>query len=119
MARSRCCSIWSNRLADQLVTGCVEVFGARIDGVSTINDRKPCMTNKKPSTRTTASAHQPTKLGAATLSNMAHHTQLSNIVPHDDALQRIADMLTKLSPSNVDLVTNIIRVIFEQQIPEK
>ena len=77
------------------------------------------MTNKKPSTRTTASAHQPTKLDAATLSNMAHQPKSSGIVPHDDALQRIADMVAKLSPSNVSLVTNIIRVIFDQQASEK
>ena len=76
------------------------------------------MTNKKPNIRTTASAHQPTKLDAATLSNMAHHPQLSNIVPHSDALQRIADMLAELSPSNVSLITNIIQVIVDQQTPE-
>jgi hypothetical protein len=77
------------------------------------------MTNKKTSTRTTASAHHPTKLDAATLSNMAHQPKSSGIVPHDDALQRIADMVAKLSPSNVSLVTNIIRVIFDQQASEK
>ena len=78
------------------------------------------MTNKKPSTSTTASAHQPTKLDAAMLSNMAHQPKSSGIVPHDDdELQTIADMLTKLSPSNVDLVTNIIHVIFDQQELEK
>ncbi|WP_152615117.1 hypothetical protein [Janthinobacterium lividum] len=78
------------------------------------------MTNRKPSTGTTASAHQPTKLDAATLSNMAHQPESSGVVPHDDdALQRIADMLAKLSPSNVDLATNIIRVIFDQQRSEK
>ncbi|MGK5017043.1 hypothetical protein [Janthinobacterium sp. HLS12-2] len=109
-------SVWP---ADQLATGCVEVFGARIDGVSTINDRKPCMTNKKPSASKSMPARQPTKLDAATLSNMAHQPQSSGVVPHDDALQRIADMLAKLSPSNVDLVTNIIHLIFEQQTPEK
>ena len=77
------------------------------------------MTNKNPSTRTTASTHQPTKLDAATLSNMAHQPNSSGIVPHDDALQRIADMVAKLSPSNVSLVTNIIQVIVDQQTPEK
>ena len=75
------------------------------------------MTNKKPSTRTTASAHQPTKLDAATLSNMAHQPESSGVVPHDDdAFQRIADMLAKLSPSNVSLITNLIQVIVDQQI---
>jgi 3-methyladenine DNA glycosylase/8-oxoguanine DNA glycosylase len=81
------------------------------------------MTNKKPTTRTTASAHQPAKLDAVTLSNMAHQPKSSGIVPHDDddddALQRISDMLAKLSPSNVDLVTNIIQAIVDQQIHEK
>lgn len=55
-------------------------------------------------------------LDGTTFSNMAHEPELSGIVPHDDdALQRIADMLTKLSPSNVDLVTNIIRCILVEQ----
>ena len=101
---------------DLIATGCVEVFGVRIDGISTINDRKPRMTHKKPNIRTTASAQQPAKLDAATLSNMAHQPKSSGIVPHDeDALQTIADMLTKLSPSNVDLVTSIIRCILADQ----
>ena len=78
------------------------------------------MTNKKTITSKSAPAQQAIKLDAATLSNMAHQPESSGIVPHDDdALQRIADMLAKLSPSNVSLVTNIIRMIFDQQASEK
>ncbi len=77
------------------------------------------MTNKKNITSKSVPAQQPAKLDAATLSNMAHQPKSSCIVPHDDALQRIADMVAKLSPSNVSLVTNIIQVIVDQQTPEK
>lgn len=71
------------------------------------------MTNRKPITRTTASAHQPTKLDAATLRNMAHQPEPSGV--HDDALQRIIEPLTQLSPSNLQMVKNIIRVIVDEQ----
>lgn len=104
---------------ERLATGCVEVLVVRIDGVSTINDREPSMTNKKTIISKSVPAQQPAKLDAATLSNMAHQPKSSGIVPHDDALQRIANMLTKLSPSNVSLITNIIQVIVDQQMPEK
>ena len=75
------------------------------------------MTNKKPIIRKTASAHQSTKLDVATLRNMAHQPEPSGV--HGVAsLQAIIELLTKLSPSNVDLVTNIIRAIVDQQRPE-
>lgn len=74
------------------------------------------MTNKKTIASKTASAHQPTKLDVATLRNMAHQPEPSGVP--DDALQRIIELLTQLSPSNVDLVTNIIRAIVDQQTPE-
>lgn len=74
------------------------------------------MINKKPIIRKSASAHQPTKLDVATLRNMAHQPEPSGGL--DDALQRIIELLTQLSPSNVDLVTNIIRAIVDQQTPE-
>ena len=74
------------------------------------------MTNKKPIIRKTASAHQSTKLDVATLRNMAHQPEPSG--GHDDSLQRIIELLTQLSPSNVDMVTNIIRAIVDQQTPE-
>lgn len=77
------------------------------------------MTHRPPITSKSVPVRQPTKLDAATLSNMAHQPESSGIAPHDDALQRIADMLAKLSPSNVSLVTNIIQVIVDQQTPEK
>ncbi|WP_156894649.1 hypothetical protein [Janthinobacterium sp. 1_2014MBL_MicDiv] len=80
------------------------------------------MTNQKTIASKTASAHQPTKLDAATLRNMAHHNMAhqpeSSGVPDDASLQSIIELLTQLSPSNVDLVTNIIRAILDQQIPE-
>ena len=78
------------------------------------------MTHKPPITSKSVPVHQPTKLNAATLRNMAHQLESSGVVPHDDdALQRIAEMLAKLSLSNVDLVTSIIQVIVDQQTPAK
>ncbi|MBB5371072.1 MULTISPECIES: hypothetical protein [unclassified Janthinobacterium] len=75
------------------------------------------MTNKKPIIRKTASAHQPTELDGARLSNMAQQPEPSDV--HDDAsLQAIIELITKLSPSNVDLVTKIIRAIVDQLTPE-
>ena len=76
------------------------------------------MTNKKTIASKTASAHQPTKLDVATLRNMAHQPEPSG-VPDDASLQAIIELLTKLSPSNVSLITNIIQVIVDQQTPEK
>lgn len=76
------------------------------------------MTNKKIIASKTASAHQPTKLDVATLRNMAHQLEPSG-VPDDASLQAIIELLTKLSPSNVSLITNIIQVIVDQQTPEK
>jgi hypothetical protein len=78
------------------------------------------MTNKKPSTRKHVPARQSVKLDAATLRNMAHQS----VSPAADngadsaALQPVADMLTKLSPSNLLMVENIIRVIFDEQTRE-
>ena len=77
------------------------------------------MTHKPPITSKSVPVQQLMKLDAATLSNMAHQQESSGIAPHDDTLQRIADMLAKLSPSNVDLVTSIIRCILAEQTPEK
>lgn len=77
------------------------------------------MTHKPPITSKSVPVRQPTKLDAATLRNMAHQPESSGIVPHDVALQAIADMLAKLSPSNLHMVKNIIQVIFDQQTPEK
>lgn len=75
------------------------------------------MTNKKPATRKHAPARQSTKLDAATLRNMAHQPAYPTADNGADsaALQAIAEMLTKLSPSNLHLVENIIRVIVDEQ----
>ena len=74
------------------------------------------MTNKKPHTSKPAPANRSTTLDAATLSNMAH--QAASAVAsraNTAALQPIAEMLAKLSPSNLHLVANIIRVIVDEQ----
>jgi hypothetical protein len=75
------------------------------------------MTNKKPATRKHAPARQSEKLDAATLRNMAH--QSGSLAADNDAdnaaLQPIAEMLAKLSPSNLHLVENIVRVIVDEQ----
>jgi ubiquinone biosynthesis protein UbiJ len=56
----------------------------------------------------------PAKLDAATLSNMAHRPVV--VVSGDDAvLHRIAELLTKLSPSNLQLVEGIIRCVLVEQ----
>jgi hypothetical protein len=78
------------------------------------------MTNKKPATRKHAPARQTTKLDAATLRNMAHQTA-SPAADNDvdsSALQPIAEMLVKLSPSNLHLVENIIRLVIDEQARE-
>lgn len=110
-------SSWRLRPASEIAAGCVEVLGDLIDGISTINDRKPRMTNKKPATRKHAPARQPTKLDAAMRSNMAHQSASSAAGNGADsaALQPVAEMLTKLSPSNAQLVENIIRCILVEQ----
>lgn len=75
------------------------------------------MTNKKPASRERVPAQQSTKLDAATRSNMSHRSA-SPLAGNDvdsAALQPIAEMLTKLSPSNLHLVENIIRVIVDEQ----
>ena len=94
------------------------VFGVRIDGVRTINDRKPSMTNKKTITSKSLPIPAPKKLDAATLSNMSHHP-VAVVASADEAvLQRIAELLTKLSSSNLHLVEGIIRcVLVEQENP--
>jgi hypothetical protein len=102
-------------LAPQIATGCVEVLGIRIDGISTINDRKLTMTNKKFVARKIAPVPQLTKLDVATLRNLALQPESLGHVPDDAASQPIPDMLTKLSPSNLHLVENIIRVIIDEQ----
>ncbi|WP_141749954.1 hypothetical protein [Janthinobacterium sp. HH107] len=73
------------------------------------------MTNKKTIASKSVPACAATKLDAAMLSNMSHQPKSSGTVPHDDALQTTGNMLTKLSPSNLDLVTNIIRCILADQ----
>lgn len=73
------------------------------------------MTNKKPITSKSVPSHQPAKLDAATLSNMAHQPEPSGVHDDDAEIQAIIELLTKLSPSNVDLVTNIIRCILVEQ----
>lgn len=78
------------------------------------------MTYKKPNIRTTSSAQEPAKLDAATLSNMAHQPEpLAVVASADEAVsKRIAELLTKLSPSNLQLVEGIIRcVLVEQENP--
>lgn len=75
------------------------------------------MTNKKPVTRKHAPARQSTKLDAATLRNMAHlpASPAADNGADSAALQPIAEMLAKLSPSNLHLVENIIRCILVEQ----
>ena len=110
--------IWSNRLADQLATGWVEVFGIRIDGISTINDQKPSMTNKKTIARKSVPACAATKLDAATLSNMARQPGVVVTSVDEVVLRRIAELLIKLSPSKLHLVDDIIRcVLVEHEKP--
>lgn len=75
------------------------------------------MTNKKTVTRRNAPARPSTKLDAATLQNMAHR-QISTaaaVAADSVALQPVVEMLTKLLPSNLHLVENIIRVIVDEQ----
>lgn len=76
------------------------------------------MTNKK----TIISKNLPelalAKLDAATLSNMAHRPVVVVVSGDDAVLHRIAELLTKLSPSNLQLVEGIIRcVLVEQENP--
>jgi hypothetical protein len=75
------------------------------------------MTNKKPITSQSAPASQATNFDAATLQNMAHQPAPPGV--HDDASrQSIIELLTKLSPSNLHLVENIIRVIVDEYARE-
>lgn len=108
---------WHLRPESEIAAGCVEVLGIRIDGICTINDRKPRMPNKKLAVRKHSLAHQTTKLDAAVLRNMAHQSASAAADNGVDsaALQSIAEMLAKLSPSNLHLVENIIRVIVDEQ----
>jgi hypothetical protein len=101
--------------AAQIATGRVEVLGVRIDGINTINDRKPSMTKQKLLASKSAPANQFTKLDAATLNNKAHQPASAAGGVDNAALQPIAEMLTQLSPSNLHLVENIIRVIVDEQ----
>ncbi len=82
-----------------------------------INDRKPSMPNKKAVSRKHVQAHQPTKLDAATRSNMAHQpaSPAADNGADSAVLLGIAEMLTKLSPSNAQLVEKIIRCILVEQ----
>lgn len=75
------------------------------------------MTNKKPVTRRAAPARPSTKLDAATLQNMAHQqsSTAARIAADSVALQPVVEMLAKLSPSNLHLVENIIRIIVDEQ----
>ena len=76
------------------------------------------MTNKKPITSKSLPAQAPAKLDAATLRNMAHQP-VYVVASADEAVsKRIAELLTKLSPSNLQLVEGIIRcVLVEQENP--
>ena len=78
------------------------------------------MTNKTPIISKSLPAQAPTKLDAATLSNMAYQPEpLAVVASSDEAVsKRIAELLTKLSPSNLQLVEGIIRcVLIEQENP--
>ena len=76
------------------------------------------MTNKKTIISKSLPPQASTKLDAATLSNRAHHP-VTVVASADEAVsKRIAELLTKLSPSNLQLVEGIIRcVLVEQENP--
>jgi hypothetical protein len=109
------------RPESEIAAGCVEVLGIRIDGICTINDRKPNMTNKKHVTRKNAPGHQSTKLDVATPYVTADHATsgLVGIGADSSALQPLAEMLLKLSPFNLHLVESIIRAIVEEQTRDR
>jgi len=73
------------------------------------------MTKKPPITSKSLPAQAPTKLDAATLSNMAHQPVVVVTSADEAASRRIAELLTKLSPSNLQLVEGIIRCILADQ----
>ena len=75
------------------------------------------MTNKNLITSNTLPMQAPTKLDAATLSNMAHQPEPLAVVASADEVvsKRIAELLTKLSPSNLRLVEGIIRCVVVDQ----
>lgn len=76
------------------------------------------MTHKPPITSKSLPAQAPTKLDAATLSNMAHQLVVVVASADEAVLTRIAELLTQLSPSNLQLVEGIIRcVLVEQENP--
>ena len=67
------------------------------------------MTNKKPIISKSLPAQAPTKLDAATLSNMAHQPVVVVSSADEAVSKRIAELLTKLSPANFKLVEGIVR----------
>ena len=73
------------------------------------------MTNKKPITSKSLPATAPAKLDAATLSNMAHQPVVVVASADEAVSKRIAELLTKLSPSNLQLVEGIIRCVLVEQ----
>lgn len=76
------------------------------------------MTNKPPITSKRLPAQAPTKLDAAMLSNMAHQPVVVVASADEGVSKRIAELLTKLSPSNLQLVEGIIQcVLVEQENP--
>nr|WP_314625436.1 hypothetical protein [uncultured Janthinobacterium sp.] len=73
------------------------------------------MTNKKNLISKNLPALAPANLDAATLSNMAHQ-QVVVVASADEAVsKRIVELLTKLSPSNLQLVEGIIRCVLVEQ----
>ena len=76
------------------------------------------MTHKPSITSKSLPAQVPTKLDAATLSNMAQQPVVVVTSADEAVSKRIAELLTKLSPSNLQLVEGIIRcVLVEQENP--
>lgn len=97
---------------------CVEVFGVRIDGFSTINERKLRMTNKKPISTTPARVCQTSKVTAAALQNLALQPDIAALAQYDKAFLPIVELLAQLSLANLQLAENIIRCILNEQTSE-
>lgn len=90
---------------------CVVVPSVRIDGSSTINERKLRMTKETP----LASKPQSVTVDAAMLRNLALQSEISGSTPHEEAVLVIVELLAQLSPSNMQLAKNIVRCILDAQ----
>jgi hypothetical protein len=90
------------------------VPSVRIDGISTINERKLHMTKETP----LATKPQMVTLDAATLRNLALQSETSSLTPHEEAALSIVELLARLSPTNMQLAEDIVRCIHDAQLDE-